>query len=391
MNGEKEVKGANKLNSEATVSAKTLQESIEAEKVRVQAKVGSKKPIKLKTIGIDAVTLFCRQLSTLVDVGIPLLKCLQILHQRTSHPKLQTIIQHLSQDIEQGTAFSAALEKFPTVFSPFFINMTKVAEKGGSLDEALKVVADVLERDESMRKKVWNAAYYPLTTFIVGVLVIGILVVGIIPIFAETYAGHSEINLPLPTKILIWLSSPLGLLVIVVVIILIGLLIIRGKNFLGKAFYDRAKLKIPVFGPLFMKLYVARFARNFGTLLQGGVPMLQALDVVKETSENVVIAEAVENTIKHVEGGGRLEQPLREADIFPDVVVDMIATGEEAGKLDLMLFKTSELYEGEVDRAINTLPSLLQPILIVILGFMTAFIALAMFWPYFKLAQFAGF
>lgn len=350
----------------------------------------SKYSIKLKSIGINAVTLFCRQLSTLVDVGIPLLKCLQILYQRTSHPKLRSVIHHLSQEIEQGSAFSAALEKFPNIFSPFFVNMTKVAEKGGSLDDALKVVADVLEKEETMKQKVRDALVYPLITLLVGIFVVIVLLIGIIPMFGDLYT-RNNIEVPWVTKLLIELGRPTTLIVLAV-LIAGGVFVIYNysKRQESKMFFDRAKLKMPIFGSLFMKLYVARFARNFGTLIRGGVPMLQALDVVKETSENTLVAEAVERTVKHVEGGGRLEQPLREAEVFPDVVVDMIATGEEAGKLDLMLSKVAELYDGEVERAISTLAASLQPILIVILGVLTAFIAVAMFWPYFRLANFIG-
>lgn len=351
---------------------------------------GFHQSIRLKAIGLNAVTLFCRQLSMLVDVGIPLLKCLQILQQRTSHPRLQAVIQQLSKEIEQGTAFSAALEKFPNIFSPFFVNMTKVAEKGGSLDDSLKVVADVLEKEETMKQKVREALVYPTITLGVGGIVIVILIVGIIPMFGDLYS-RNEFQLPLVTKILLGLGSPATLTVLAVLIAgIAAFMYLYSKSPGSKAFFDRVQLKLPLVGPLFMKLYVARFARNFGTLIRGGVPMLQALDVVKATSENTVIAEAVDRTVKHVEGGGRLEQPLREADVFPDVVVDMVATGEEAGKLDLMLSKIAELYDGEVERAIGSLAASLQPILIVILGVFTGFIAVAMFWPYFRLANVIG-
>ena len=346
--------------------------------------------LRLRTIGIDAVALFCRQLSTLVDVGIPLLKCLQILQQRTSHAGLQRIIQQLSQSIEQGKSFSGSLEKFPKVFSPFFVNMTKVAEKGGSLDESLKVVADVMEKEELIRQKVRDALLYPLVTLAVGVFVVGVLIAVVIPIFGNLYA-QQNITLPWPTKFLLAIGNPqllwMWLLLIGGVVLFLFAYI---KSHGAESFVDRYKLKLPIFGPLFTRLYVSRFSRNFGTLIRGGVPMLQALDVVKETSENTVLKDAVENAIHHVERGGRLEQPLREADIFPDVVVDMIAIGEEAGKLDLMLFKIADLYDGEIDRTINTLASSLQPILIVVLGFLTAFVAAAMFWPYFKMADLFG-
>jgi type IV pilus assembly protein PilC len=380
MNEEQETKDVAAENTEQAETPEFSEEEFGAESL-------SRGSIKLKSIGLNAVTLFCRQLSTLVDVGIPLLKCLQILHQRTSHPKLQSIIQKLSEEIEQGTAFSAALEKFPNVFSPFFVNMTKVAEKGGSLDEALKEVADVLEKEETMKQKVKEALMYPLITLLVGVVVVFILIVGIIPMFENLYA-RGDISLPLVTKILLALGRPATLAVILLLLVGVGaFMYVYGQSHGSKAFYDRTKLKLPIFGQFFMKVAVARFARSFGTLIRGGVPMLQALDVVKETSENTVIAEAVGKTIQHVEGGGRLEQPLREADVFPDVVVDMVATGEEAGKLELMLFKVAELYDGEIDRGITTMATSLQPILIVVLGILTAFIAAAMFLPYFQMAN----
>jgi len=339
---------------------------------------------------VHIVALFCRQLSTLVDVGIPLLKCLQILYQRTSQQGLQRVIQDLSQNIEQGTSFSAALEKFPHVFSPFFVNMTKVAEKGGSLDESLRIVADVLEKEEEIRQKVRDALYYPLITLAVGLFVVGILIAVVIPMFGDLYA-QQNFTLPWPTKVLLAIGNPQ--------LLWMWLLLIGGavlfffaysKSQGSEGFFDRYKLKVPIFGPLFTRLYVARFSRNFGTLIRGGVPMLQALDVVKETSENSVLKEAIDKAIQHVERGSRLEQPLREADFFPDIVVDMIAIGEEAGKLDLMLFKVADLYDGEIDRTINTLASSLQPILIVILGFLTAFVAAAMFWPYFDMVNTIG-
>ncbi|MDY0095396.1 MAG: type II secretion system F family protein, partial [Candidatus Vecturithrix sp.] len=213
----------------------------------------------------------------------------------------------------------------------------------------------------------------------------------VIPMFRNLYS-QQNFELPWPTRVLLSIGEPK---VFWIWLLLIGgivfFILTYGKNAESKVFYDRYKLKLPVFGPLFTKLYVSRFSRNFGTLIRGGVPMLQSLDVVKETSENMVLEQAVEQVIQQVERGSRLEQPLREADIFPDVVVDMIAIGEEAGKLDLMLFKVADLYDGEIDRSINTLASSLQPILIVVLGFLTAFVAVAMFWPYFRMARVWGF
>jgi type IV pilus assembly protein PilC len=285
---------------------------------------------------------------------------------------------------------SQYLVHFQRLAFPLYLHGRRSSHLDIVFDTLIGFFADVLEKEETMKQKVRDALVYPLVTLGVGVLVIIVLLLGILPMFGDLYA-RNDFDLPLVTKILIGLGKPATLSIIALLIIgIVAFMAWYGKTHGSKAFYDRTKLKIPVFGEFFMKLYVARFARNFGTLIRGGVPMLQALDVVKETSENTVVAETVERTIKHVEGGGRLEQPLREAEVFPDVVVDMVATGEEAGKLDLMLFKVAELYDGEIERTINTLAASLQPILIVILGVLTAFIAAAMFWPYFKLANFIG-
>ena len=355
-----------------------------------QAGTGDNLSLKSHAIGVNAVAIFCRQLSTLVNVGIPLLKCLQILYQRTTHPRLQGVIRQLSQDIEQGHSFSASLEKFPKIFSPFFINMMKVAEKGGSLDDSLKNVADVMEKEDLIRQKVRDALLYPVITLGMGLFVLIILIAVVVPMFQDLYAQHN-FELPWPTKLLLTIGDPR--------LFWMWLLLVGGGAFFffvylktheNQAFFDRNKLKVPIFGALFTKLYVSRFSRNLGTLLRGGVPMLQALDVVKTTSENLIVQDAVERVIHHVERGGCVEEPLREADIFPDVVVDMLAIGEEAGKLDMMLFKVADLYDGEIDRSINTLASSLQPVLIVALGFLTAFVAAAMFWPYFRMAELFG-
>ncbi|MDY0093870.1 MAG: type II secretion system F family protein, partial [Candidatus Vecturithrix sp.] len=237
MNGEHEIK-------------ETPQDLIsEVEQVsEIERAEATRGRFKLKTIGVDAVSLFCRQLSTLVDVGIPLLKCLQILHQRTSHSKLQAIIKDLSAEIEQGSAFSSALGKFPQVFSPFFINMTKVAEKGGNLDESLKVVADVMEKEELMKQKVRDALLYPLVTLVVGLFVVGVLLVVVIPMFRNLYS-QQNFELPWPTRVLLSIGEPK---VFWIWLLLIGgilfFILTYGKNAESKVFYDRYKLKMPLFG-----------------------------------------------------------------------------------------------------------------------------------------------
>lgn len=343
-------------------------------------------------VSVKSVATFSRQLSTLVDVGIPLLKSLKLLEPRTSDPVLQRVINQVAQDIEIGNSFSEALAKHPAVFSKFFVNMIKVAEKGGSLERSLKIIADAIEKEDNIKRKIKNALRYPVITLIAAFLVVLVLFAGVIPVFRDLFQTQG-MELPLPTRILIGASNLivgywwlwLGLIVVLIIFHLF-----YRRTLSGRRFYDRLKMNLPIFGPLYRKMLVARFVQTFGTLIRGGVPLVQALQVVKDTSENLLVAEAIEKVSEHVEMGGRLEESLRKTQIFPDLVVDMIATGEEAGKLETMLFKVSDLYDAEIDSAINTLSSTIEPVLILIMGLLTAIVALAMFAPYFKLVQTLG-
>jgi type IV pilus assembly protein PilC len=343
-------------------------------------------------VSVKSVATFSRQLSTLVDVGIPLLKSLKLLEPRTSDPVLQRVINQVAQDIEIGNSFSEALAKHPAVFSKFFVNMIKVAEKGGSLERSLKIIADAIEKEDNIKRKIKNALRYPVITLIAAFLVVLVLFAGVIPVFRDLFQTQG-MELPLPTRILIGASNLivgywwlwLGLIVVLIIFHLF-----YRRTLSGRRFYDRLKMNLPIFGPLYRKMLVARFVQTFGTLIRGGVPLVQALQVVKDTSENLLVVEAIEKVSEHVEMGGRLEESLRKTQIFPDLVVDMIATGEEAGKLETMLFKVSDLYDAEIDSAINTLSSTIEPVLILIMGLLTAIVALAMFAPYFKLVQTLG-
>lgn len=344
--------------------------------------------VSMEKVDVKSVATFSRQLSTLIDVGIPLLKSLKLLEPRTSNPALQSIINQVAQDIEVGNSFSEALAKHPKVFSKLFINMIKVAEKGGSLERSLKIVADAIEKEENIRRKITSALRYPIIILIAAVLVVIVLFLGVMPIFRDLFQSQN-IPLPLPTRFLLGVSS--YLLPGIILIIGIGIaLYFYNRTPKGRIFFDRLKMKLPIFGPLYTKMLVARFVQTFGTLIRGGVPLVQALQVVKETSENVIVAEAIEKVSEHVEMGGRMEEPLRNAKVFPDLVVDMISTGEEAGKLETMLFKVSELYDAEVDNTINALAATIEPILIVAMGLLTAIVALAMFSPYFAFVKTLG-
>jgi type IV pilus assembly protein PilC len=349
-------------------------------------------PVSLEKVNIEAVATFSRQLSTLVDVGIPLLKSLKLLEPRTSNLILQRIINQVAQDIETGNSFSEALSKYPRVFSKLFVNMIKVAEKGGSLERSLKIVADAIEKEDNIKRKIKNALRYPIITLVAAILVVGVLFAGVIPIFRDLYSSQ-DMELPLPTRLLIGISNIIMGYWWLWFAILIGLIAFHfayRKTPSGQRFYDKLKMKFPIFGPLYRKMQVARFSQTFGTLVKGGVPLVQSLQVVKDTSENVIISEAIEKVSEHVEMGGRMEEPLRKSKVFPDLVVDMVSTGEEAGKLETMLFKVSDLYDAEVDNTISTLSSTIEPLLIVVMGLLTGIVALAMFWPYFRLVEALG-
>jgi len=325
-------------------------------------------------------------------VGVPLLKALRQVEGRTSHPWFRQVIHQVAADIEAGESFSGALARHPDVFSRLTVQVIKVAERGGVLENSLRLVANELERNAEIRGKVKRALAYPIMIISVGIVVVLFVLIYVIPTFARQFQEQGTV-LPLPTRIIIgmggWLAS-YWWLYIPVIIILVFAFLYYTRTYGGRLVWDRFKLHLPLIGGLLVKASVLRFAQTFGTLLRGGVPILVSLKLVQENAENSVLAQELEQVYAAVEQGSRVEEPLRQSTVFPTMAVDMIAIGEEGGQLDTVLFKIASTYKDEIDHTVSIFSSILEPVLLLLMGLFVALIVSAVFLPYFKLPETFG-
>ncbi len=329
------------------------------------------------------VILFSRQLATLFSAGIPLTKALSTLERQFKSPAFQEILRKLRLDIEGGSSFAAALAKHPKVFPEIYSNMVEAGEAGGILDSVLDRLAVMFEKNAENKAKVKSATLYP--KIVLGAVVVAIIILMnfVVPRFAKLYAGFN-VELPLPTLILIKGSTLFNrywyvALVISAVMFFIGRLYLRSSE--GARQWDGLKLKIPVFGPLMLKSILSRFARVLGALYKSGLPILQSLDIVSRSVENRVIAAEVKLIEDYVRAGKSISEPMGASSYFPPMVTQMVAVGEETGNLDVMLEKSAEYYDREVDSAIRNLTTTLEPLLLAFIFVIVLFLALAIFLP----------
>lgn len=343
--------------------------------------------LKLDTIPEHELAIFWRQLALLIEVGVPLLKALYQMAERTSHTGLRQIIQRVAADIEVGNSLSESLAQHPQAFSRLTVQVIQVAERGGVLDDSLRLVAEELERRVEIRGKVRRALAYPATITVVGVIVVLFVLAYVIPEFAGIFHDQS-MSLPLPTRIVIGLANFLAhfwWLCILMVVALGMLLASYIKTPRGRLLWDRFKLRLPLVGDLLGKASILRFAQTLATLLRGGVPILVSLKLVQEHAENSVLAGELAQVYTAVDQGNRLEVPLRQCTVFPPTAVDVIAVGEEAGQLDTVLFRLAQMYKEEVDHSISVFSSILEPALLFLMGLFVALIVWAVYLPYFML------
>ncbi|WP_421733825.1 type II secretion system F family protein [Cellulomonas sp.] len=337
-------------------------------------------------IGLKDLAIMARQLSTMIDAGLSLLRSLTILAEQTESKALAKRIAQVRNDVEVGVSFSTALTKHADVFPPLMINMVKAGEVGGFLDQVLISVANNFEDEVKLRGKVKSAMTYPVVVFVIAILAVVGMLLFIVPVFAGMFTSLGG-ELPLPTRILVMLSSILKIVAIPLVVV-IGVFSVwwsKHKNDRGvRERLDPVKLKVPVFGNLFRKIAVARFTRNFGTMIHAGVPILQALDIVGETSGNLVIERAAKAVQESVRSGHSLSGPLSQHPVFPPMVVQMMAVGEDTGALDTMLEKIAEFYDQEVEATTEQLTSLIEPLMIVVLGSLIGGMIIALYMPIFK-------
>ena len=347
------------------------------------------KKTKIKS---EHLTTFTRQLATLLDAGLPLLRALAILVEQSATPALSELVEHIRTDIHGGASFSESLAKHPKVFNKLYVSMIKAGEIGGVLEVVLERLADFAEKDEALKAKIKSAMTYPVIMIVVASVVVTILMLTVIPSFAQLFS-KMKVKLPLPTQVLIFASNAMKnywyLIFGSIAATIIGL-----KKYVqtdaGKKQWDTYRLKIPIFGDLQLKVIVSRFARTLGTLLQSGVPILQALEIVRDTAGNVMIEESINKVITSVSEGEGVAPPLHREAIFPSMVTNMIAVGEETGALDSMLMKIADNYDMVVDETVKGLTSMLEPILIVSMGIIVGFVVAALFMPMFQLVDVVG-
>ncbi len=327
--------------------------------------------------------VFTRQLAVLLNAGLPLVRCLQTLNKQTRFEKMRVMLEDIIGMIQSGKTFSGALAHYPDSFSTVYINVVKSGETGGALDEVLKRLADYLERNLRLSQRIKAALIYPCLVLVVSVIILGFIVAFVIPRFMELFQ-NTGIALPLLTRVLLGFSNFLlerwylffgaGALMFISYKLLL-------RNYTVRYFNDKMILNIPVFGPLIQKVTASRFARTLATLLEGGVPILRALELTKQVSGNQVIAEAINSVYDNVREGGFISKVLESNKVFPQLMVNMIAVGEESGALDKMLTKVADTYEEESEIIAGTLTSLLEPILVIVMGVVVGVIVLSMFLP----------
>lgn len=336
------------------------------------------------------LTVFTRQLATLVEAGLPLLRGLRILEEQEEHPVLKQAIGEIAQDIENGDSLAEAVARHPRIFNRLYVNMVRAGEIGGALETALGRLADFMEKAQKIKGKVKAAMFYPCAVLTVATIIVGILMTYVVPRFAVVF-GDLANGRPLPafTRFVFGLSGAIQHHVLTAVALIgtgvvVFLLAIRTNK--GRRVFDRFKLASPVVGPLFRKLAVSRFARTLGTLITNGVPILQALTIVKETVGNVVVGDLVGVVHENVKQGEPIAPGLKASAIFPAMVAGMVDVGEQTGALPEMLMKVADVYDDEVDNATSALTSLLEPVMIVFLAVLVGSIVIAMFLPIIDIA-----
>ncbi|CAA9362407.1 MAG: Type IV fimbrial assembly protein PilC [uncultured Frankineae bacterium] len=341
-----------------------------------------KKKVKLKDLAV-----FSRQFATMIDSGLSLLRALSILTEQTENKELARVVGEVRNDIENGNSLSAGLAKHPDVFPPLLMNMCRAGEVGGFLDKVLLQIAENYEAEVRLRGKIKAAMTYPVVVFIIAILAVVGMLLFIVPVFVGLFADFDS-ELPAPTRFLVFLSglmkiaAPLGLVAFVAFMAIWPKVKRhdRVRNVL-----DPLKLKIPIFGLLFQKIALARFARNLGTMMSSGVPILQSLEIVSATTGNVVLERALHDVQSSVRQGEALAQPLTKHPVFPPMVVQMMSVGEDTGALDTMLHKISEFYDQEVEATTEALTALIEPLMIVVIGAIIGSMIIALYMPIFTL------
>lgn len=342
-----------------------------------------------RKVRLDILVVFSRQLATMIDAGISIVRCLDILGNQLKDPVLKPVINQTMRDVKNGISLTDALAKHGNVFSKLYINMIRAAELSGTLDEILDRLAGFLEYEMEVRTKIKSAMMYPVIVLIFSCLMVFTLMTFVLPKFKEIF-DSMNVEMPIYTRMLFEASGLFKTFWYIPIILVIGVVVFvkqTGKTKAGRYQIDNLKLKVPIVGDIIQKMAISRFSRTFGTLVSSGVPMMRALEIVGETAGNAVIARGVQTAGESVREGQKISAPLEATGLFPTMVTHMIDVGEETGRLSDMLVKVSEFYEKEVDAAVKGLTSLIEPMLIVFMGVVVGFIAISVMGPIFKLVS----
>lgn len=380
--------------NEAAVRMQLRRQQIQAIKVVAKPKEALRglSFLRRRRVREKEIVVFTRQFATMIDAGLPLVQCLEILSSQQTNPTFKEILLKVKGDVEAGSTFADALRKHPNVFSALYCNLVAAGEAGGVLDTILNRLANYIEKSMNLKKKVKGAMVYPATVLSVALIVVAALLLFVIPVFQKMFADMGG-SLPAFTQLVINLSDLLRNYFWLFGLLLLGLIMLFRfyyRTDKGRETVDDYLLRIPVFGNLIKKVAIAKFTRTLGTMISSGVPILESLEIVAKTSGNKIIEKAILRTKMSIGEGKTIAEPLGASGLFPPMVVQMVSVGESTGALDSMLAKIADFFDDEVDAAVAALTSLLEPLLMVILGTIIGGLVVAMYLPIFKMASILG-
>src|SRR5499425_3122434 len=386
-------RGGSAVSGEMTATSKVeLQNLLKRQQITATKMSEKGREFNIPTFGggvsAKELAIFTRQFSVMIDAGLPLVQCLEILASQQENKTFQKVLTSTREQVESGSTLSAAMKSSPKVFDALYTNMVEAGETGGILDTILQRLSAYIEKNVKLQRAVKSALVYPVGVLTIAVGVITLLLWKVVPIFATLFAGLG-VGLPLPTRIVIAMShfvgSIFGFLIFVAFVgSIVGLKVWYGTP-QGRMVLDTIILKLPVLGMLMRKIAVARFTRTLGTLISSGVPILEGLDITARTAGNAVVEQALTKVRKSLEEGKSLTEPLKDSQVFPGMVTQMIAVGEQTGAMDAMLQKIADFYEDEVDAAVKDLLTALEPVMIVFLGVVVGGVVISMYFPLFSL------
>jgi len=386
--GGRQVRASMEAENEAIVLSKLRDQSMQVVEIKETKKRSGMRAGRGK-LKPKALVVFSRQFATMIDAGIPILRCLEILGGQTKDPVLKPAIESISVDVKGGLALNEALMKHPAVFNKLYVNMIRAAELGGILDTILDRLAGFLEYENEVRSKIKSAMMYPVLVIIFSQLMLFVLFSFVLPKFKEIFTGM-EVEMPAVTAALFAMGDFMQkfwwMILLALGVFAFGVKA-WGKTPRGRYQLDFFKLKFPIVGDLALKMSVARFCRTFGTLINSGVPMMRSLEIVGETLNNMVLQQAIDSTRLSIREGNKLSAPLAASGLFPSMVTHMIDVGEESGRLSEMLVKVGDFYDAEVESTVKGLTSMIEPMLIIFLGVVVGFIAISVMTPIFKLVN----